>query len=212
MTEPFMPITAMLSDPTLRVIAIGAAVGTVAGAAVVGTFALLSGKSLAGAALAKPLLRLLLPGAVGGAVGGAAGAGLAQRRVQQPLAPRCGEVGDADHRQVLHAAEVPAPSGPALAEAKPQGERPTPPTDSGAHRAEAKELQRVRGIGPRYAALLVAGGVRSLADLARAEPAQIEGLLGMSAAAPGAAATRWIKQARELTAAGGPLGHGSVQA
>jgi predicted flap endonuclease-1-like 5' DNA nuclease len=60
-------------------------------------------------------------------------------------------------------------------------------------------LERIRGIGPRYAALLVAGGIRGLADLARADPAELGRLLGVSAAAPMAAPARWISQARELS-------------
>jgi len=214
------------SAPSLRVIAIGAVTGAVASTGALALFALLSGKALAAAAIAKPaaglpaaagvsrtsvvkgLLDLVLPGSVGAASGGALGAGLARRQVRQALAPLRKEVGDLA-RQVLRAVDEPGTGGPApeggaprpdLPPDSPSGSPPNPPPGSGPDAAAARELERIHGIGPRYAALLAAGGVRGLADLARADPAQLKQLLGVSAAAPMAAPARWITEARKLAA------------
>jgi len=192
------------SSPRLRVVAIGAATGAVASTGAVALFALLTGKALAAATLAKPvaglptvagvqpaasakgLLNLLLPGAVGAVGGGAAGAGLARRQVSQVLGPLRKEVGDLA-RQVLRAADAPDAGGAAPGPGGAPTDNPAPGTGTAPDRAAIRELERIRGIGPHYAALLVAGGLRSLADLAHADPAHIRELLDASVAAPMAA-------------------------
>jgi predicted flap endonuclease-1-like 5' DNA nuclease len=200
-----------ISAASLQIIAVGAATGALAGAGAVAIYALLGGKALAAAALAKPavglpaaagaspgaafrgLLDLILPGAVGAAGGGVAGAGLARRQVRKGLDPLRREVADLAHA-VLHGVGESGPDG-----AAPTDAAPAPVTGTAPDPAAMRELERIRGIGPRYAALLVAGGIRGLADLARADPTELGRLLGVSAAAPMAAPARWISQARELS-------------
>jgi predicted flap endonuclease-1-like 5' DNA nuclease len=200
-----------ISAASLQIIAVGAATGALAGAGAVAIYALLGGKALAAAALAKPavglpaaagaspgaafrgLLDLILPGAVGAAGGGVAGAGLARRQVRKGLDPLRREVADLAHA-VLHGVGESGPGG-----AAPTDAAPAPVTGTAPDPAAMRELERIRGIGPRYAALLVAGGIRGLADLARADPTELGRLLGVSAAAPMAAPARWISQARELS-------------
>ncbi|WP_295885942.1 DUF4332 domain-containing protein [uncultured Thiohalocapsa sp.] len=216
-----MPAVRLLSAPTLRIIAVGAATGAVASTGAVALYALLTGKALAAAALAKPavglpagagmtpgaslkgLVDLLLPGAVGAAGGGAAGAGVAHRQVRRDLGPLRSEVGDLA-RRVMGTAKAWDPEGSPPAGGAPSDQAQTSSTAAGTgpDPAAMRELERVRGIGPRYAALLVAGGVRSLGDLARADPTALREILGASAAAPMAAPARWIAQARELTKTG----------
>jgi predicted flap endonuclease-1-like 5' DNA nuclease len=211
-----MSATRHIPAKSLQIVAVGAATGALAGAGAVAIYALLGGKALAAATLAKPamglpaaagaspgatvkgLLDLLLPGAVGAAGGGAAGAGLARRQVRRGLDPLRREVGDLA-RAVLHGVGEPAPGGAPPAGSAPPDAAPAPATGTAPDPAALRELERIRGIGPRYAALLVAGGIRGLADLARADPAQVARLLGVSAAAPMAAPARWIGQARELS-------------
>lgn len=206
------------SAASLRIIAVGAAAGALAGAGAVAIFVLLGGKALAAASLAKPaaglpaaagatpgatvkgLLDVVLPGALGAAGGGAAGAGLARRQVRRAVDPLRREVGDLA-RRVLHGVDGPGADGTAPAGSVPAGAAPTPAVGAAPDPAAMRELERIRGIGPRYAALLLAGGIRSLADLARADPAQLGRMLGVSAAAPMAAPARWIAQARELSGA-----------
>jgi hypothetical protein len=120
MSTPAQSSRAQSSHTRLRIIAVGAATGAVAGAGAVAIYALLVGKGLAAAGIVKAgaglstaagspatsspalsrLFDLLLPGTIGAAGGGAAGAGLAQRQVKRALAPLRAQIGDLA-RQVL---------------------------------------------------------------------------------------------------------------
>ena len=212
------------SQTTLRIIAIGAATGAVAGAGAVAIYALLVGKGLAAAGIAKAgaglsttagspttssaalsrLLDLLLPGTIGAAGGGAAGAGLAQRQVKRALAPLRAQVGDLA-RQVMQV--VGEPDTQAASEDRAQNKRDnttavaTPNIGPAAgRRVGVKELQRIHGIGPRFAQLLADGGIDSLTQLAAADPDAVRALLQRSSAAPTAEPEQWIAEARVLTA------------
>lgn len=207
------------SAATWRIIAVGAATGAIASAGAVTVYALLSGNALAAALLTKPtlglpaaagaspsvalrgLLELLLPGAVGAAGGGVAGAGFAKQQVRRALDPLRQDMHNLA-RQVLRGVGPAGPDGTAPAGSAMPDAAPAAPRGGEPEAAAMRELERVRGIGPRYSALLVAGGIRSLADLAGADPAQIRQLLGASVAAPMAAPAQWISQARALSGSG----------
>ncbi len=225
-----MSATTPSTPSALRIIAIGAATGALAGAGAVAVYALLLGKGLAVAGMAKAgaglasgagspsapalgrVFDLLLPGAVGAAGGGAAGAGFAQRQVKRALAPLRAEVGDLARQVVQIVGEpghIPKQQNDIGDDAAPGDGRPkvadTPsaPAPDGARRREIKALQRIRGIGPRFAQLLADGGIDSLARLAAAEPDALRRLLAGSSAAPTAEPEDWIAEARALAAAAG---------
>jgi predicted flap endonuclease-1-like 5' DNA nuclease len=225
-----MSTSAQTSKATLQIIAIGAATGAVAGAGAVAIYALLLGKGLTAAGLAKAgvglssaasapassppalsrLLDLLLPGTIGAAGGGAAGAGLAQRQVKRALAPLRAQVSGLARQvmQVVGEADAQATSEDSAASKRGKTRVVAP---AGIDRAVGRglgfrELQRVHGIGPRFAQLLVAGGIDSLAQLAAADADAVRALLQGSSAAPTAQPEQWIAEARALTAeAGGDL-------
>jgi len=220
-----MSTSAQSSNSTPRIIAIGAATGAVAGAGAVAIYALLLGKGLAAAGIAKAgaglstaagspatsppalsrLLDLLLPGTIGAAGGGAAGAGLAQRQVKRALAPLSAQVGDLA-RQLMRVVGQPDTQAASEDGAPSQRDNPmavaTPKVDRAAgRRVGVRELQRIRGIGPRFAQLLADGGIDSLRQLAAADPDAVRALLQRSSAAPTAEPEQWIAEARVLMAA-----------
>ncbi|MGN5376002.1 helix-hairpin-helix domain-containing protein [Sphingomonas hankookensis] len=77
------------------------------------------------------------------------------------------------------------------------GACPAPP----AVPAGETDLTRLKGLGPKVAAMLVEQGIADIAALARLDPAQadaVAGRLGMFA--PRMARDRWVEQARLLAA------------
>ncbi len=218
-----MSPSAQSSNTTLRIIAIGAATGAVAGAGAVAIYALLLGKGLAAAGIAKAgaglstaagspatsapalsrLLDLLLPGTIGAAGGGAAGAGLAQRQVKRALAPLRAQVGDLARQVIQVVGEPETPVAASEDSAPSQRDNTTVAATSNIDRAVGRrvgvrELQRIHGIGPRFAQLLADGGIDSLTQLAAADPDAVRGLLQRSSAASTAEPEQWIAEARVL--------------
>jgi hypothetical protein len=77
---------------------------------------------------------------------------------------------------------------------RPSAAEPPAPADP-AREARPKDLEKVEGIGPKIAALLVANGILDLSDLAAMPAAQIKQILSTNARFAIADPTTWPEQA-----------------
>jgi len=90
---------------------------------------------------------------------------------------------------------------PVVAPAPAPAAAPTPPAPVPAATAGDSDLTRLKGLGPKVAAMLVEQGVPDIATLARLDPAEADAIsaqLGMFA--PRMTKDRWVEQARFLAA------------
>jgi predicted flap endonuclease-1-like 5' DNA nuclease len=189
-------------------VAVGAAVGAVAGGAVLLLYAGLTSKALAaawavkagtglklagsGQAQGPTLVNLLLPAAAGAGGGGAAGAGLVRGQVRRQLRQALNPL----REQVEGLAEEVT----GLATHASQSGRAASPPDAKPRRRPATELEQISGIGPTFARLLADGGLVTLNDLAQTTPETITALIRPSAGANTARPEQWIAEAARLRA------------
>ncbi len=139
------------------------------------------------AVVARPAARL------NEAAPGGDSAGVVQERITPPVAP----VPDAPSRMV----EAPVPvidTPPPVSVATPVTVSPAP---APAPAPPATDLTRLKGLGPKVAAMLVDLGIPDIATLARLDATQADAVaaqLGMFA--PRMARDRWVEQAQLLAA------------
>lgn len=186
---------------TAGVLAIGAATGAVAGVAALATYGLLASKlgalmissktavGLQAVRTGSGWLHLLLPASAGIAGGGASGVGVARvvakkqaRATEAQLSGQAAELQAqlAQMERRLEVAEAAVQHKPL----KPQAQQP--------------DLERIKGIGPKFAQLLQAGGIDSLEALAQSTPEQLEVILQSSSAEKMFKLEEWIAQAQQL--------------
>lgn len=205
-------------------IAVGAAAGTLGSATVLMAYALLFSKGIAvslatktalgaktagiagnlgtassGHGLVDPqdLINLLVSGSAGGVGGGVTGTRIAKSLVNQGIAPLQQRL-DALAGQVSSITDEPlftpydTTPGNDLGSAGTSGTAPTPTGSN-------SELQRIRGIGPKFSKMLSQGGITTLSQLAAAEAQAVCNLVTSSESGAAKSQTEnWIQQARAI--------------
>jgi len=178
---------------TAGLVAIGAAGGAVAGLAGLAAYGLLAGKGASAAWALKTAgsraLTLLIPGSAGAVVGGVSGFVVAPKVLKkqgQGVDKQADREKDDLREQVSSLETVLASQQDAIHSA------------SGTNNAEAMRLERIKGVGPKFAQLLHDAEIHTLEDLAQANPEALHDVLGSSAGKQLANPDSWISQAKAL--------------
>lgn len=189
-------LPAMNLPNTLGIVAVGATTGVVAGTAALITYGLLASKGSAvslaaknalalqgassGSSSAPSLLSLLLPASVGILGGGATGLGVARKQVRN--ASKKFDQQTDELRQQLQNVET------QLNDTR-QAQSTT---------TSREELERIRGIGPKFSQLLQTVGINSVDDLAQQTPETLRSLLEPSGTTQMVKIEDWILQAQQV--------------
>lgn len=164
---------------TTRIVAVGAAGGAVIGLAGFAAYGLLASKGIAAAWTAKSVgsqagaswMKSLIPASVGAIAGGMTGFAVAPTILKKQT----------ENEETQPDTQVNSSTK--------QDER------SG---AEAMSLQRIKGVGPKFAKLLHGAEIHTLEDLAQTSPEVLHDVLGSSAGKQLANLDSWISQAKAL--------------